>query len=147
MTSPALTANEQILFPRPLIGTDEAPPRKSQRVVGSALAPHKEGLVEVALVVVVDLRGPHRIAAHRHVAVDVLVELQGELFLHRQIVEAPRLGKGLPDQRVRHVVPDDQEEADRRQRLRDLPRHPLARPRHALQEIGDMDDRNSRCRS
>ena len=65
----------QLRLVRPQIGADEAPARAAQRIVRRALALDEEGLVQVGLVVVVDVRRPHRVAAHRHVAVVVLVQL------------------------------------------------------------------------
>src|SRR5580700_1317579 len=132
----------QVGLLRPQIRADKPPPGQQQRVIRSALAFDEERFVQVTLLVVVDVGRADRVAAHYHVAVDVIVELQRELLVHRQLVKPARLGEGALEQRERHVVPGQHEKADRGQRVMHLPRDGLERTGPTGQVIGNIDDRD-----
>jgi len=125
---------------------DKAAAGQQQRIVRRALALDEEGFVEIAAInrwiVVVEVGGAHRIAAHDHVAVIVLVELQGELLRDRQGMKPPGLGEGALDQRLRHAVPGQHEKADRRQCVMHLARGGGQRSRPAGGIVRDIDDRD-----
>ena len=116
---------------RPQVRPHEAPAGAAQRIVGPALALDEERLVEVGLVVGVHVRGPHGVAAHRHVAVVVLVHAERQLGVGIGCAWNRRASANVRvDQRAGHAVVDDDEEADVLQRAR-AARRPWPRGRPA----------------
>src|SRR3954454_16392806 len=92
-------------------------------------------LVKVALIIVVEVGGTHRVAAHDHVAVIVLVELERELLLHRHGMKTTRFGEGALDQRQWQIMPGQNKEPDRRLSVIHVLRRHLQRPRSARELI------------
>ena len=81
-------------------------------------------------------------AAHRQIADQGLVHLDGELVLERLGVEARSLGEGGIDQRLRHAVADDEVEADLLEGAAQLGAEPLQRAGLAGEIGREVENRN-----
>jgi hypothetical protein len=128
-------------FGRPLVHGVEAAVGQHVGMIGRLLATQEVGLVLARLLA---LRGGvgRRLPRDRHVADIVLVDLDRELGLEWQRVEARGLGIGRIDQGLRHAVAREIVEADSLEGEAQLRGGTFGRTGLARQEAGHVDQRD-----
>ena len=108
-------------------------------VIGAAVVADEEAFVVVWPSRRVDGRVSLHALVHREVPDVVLVDLERAFRLERHRVKLARGGEGRVDQRLRHPVAGQVEEADRLAGASHLARRALERPRLRAKRRSDVD--------